>query len=222
MGAGYLRLAAFRMAAMMTLGRSYGGRDNRRQGGLRDGDRPGHGATRPAPVPVVSVSGVFLDLDDMAVLVGHHESLLIRDADRMVPLPQGYVAIVIDEDSERRAMGEVERLELGTTDDLPYYLPLLLRFLGGGLRPGGSMALVWAGRYGQSGAVFRDGVVVDMALLDFHPADPPSEIGQWPVNRMLRLVGVERGDAADECAALGIRTPPPADAPFQPSVYPPL
>jgi hypothetical protein len=163
-----------------------------------------------------------VDIDELSFLVGRPDTLLLDDQARAIPLGQGYLAVEIDAAAGSCAAAEMERLDPGIIEDLPTYLPVVLDCLGARLRPGGAIAMLSANEYGESSCVFRDGVVLDKRQVDFPVTAASDDATEWPLNQALRMIGVERGDAVDECAAMGIRTPAPATTPFAPRKFPPL
>jgi hypothetical protein len=163
---------------------------------------------------------VFADRD----IRGHHPD--------MIALRQGYSYVdVSGEDLDacvaRSAVDDYGKIDTGQGS---YLVTAMLRCVGLGVRPGGSVAFVRAGVAEQASIVFHQAdddrpvppdavntaVVRDWPgpawaesarVVTFPESSPPTD---WPANAALRSIGVQRGDSPDEATAVGLDLPPPA------------
>lgn len=139
-------------------------------------------------------------------LVTRRGGLRLPPGTATTPLPQDFELVPLDEEVELRIARAMQDVDLSPEDEMRLLVATILRCLDAQPQPGSRIAHIAANSFGQYAFAFRDGEETERHTLDYDAADGiPAE--DMPLNRILRRLGVERGEAADEVAALGLRLP---------------
>ncbi len=140
-------------------------------------------------------------------LVARRGDLTFADAVETVPLAQGFEFVPIDEATEGRIGAVLAGTDPDTAGKVEFLIATVLDCLGAKARVGSTVAHLLVTPFGQYTYAFRDGQVTEWHTHDYETGDVAAQ--DMPVNRTLRHLGVERGEAAGEVAAIGLRLPEP-------------
>jgi hypothetical protein len=146
--------------------------------------------------------------EEFGGLVARRGDLRFARVVETMPLPQGFDFIRMTEEVDLCVGRAIADIDMNPDDEIRFLAATVLRCLGAEQRAGSTVAHILAHPLGQYTYAFRDGDVVQRRSLDYVAADgvTPEDM---PINATLRDLGVERGDAPDEAAALGLRLPGP-------------
>lgn len=145
-------------------------------------------------------------IEEFKGLVTRRGGLRLPPGAATTPRPQDFELVPLNDEVEMCIARAMRDVDPSPEDEMRLLVATILRCLDAQPQPGSGIAHIAANPFGQYAFAFRDGEETGRHTLDYEAAGGiPAE--DMPLNRILRHLGVERGEAADEVTALGLRLP---------------